>query len=310
MIARAISTDTALPPPQAAVVAGLLWALLVAAPHATARAADSVPAAGATNAQVGVDSPAEGNSLGTAPANPPVRRDLDKTPIRRTAPAAGQGAAPTTAASKPVPGTGPDLVRVGFALAAVLGLIFFLRWGSRRLMNAPSAARSSQAVQVLARTAMSPRQDVVLIQVGRRVLIVAEGNAQASALDRITDPDEVAALIGQVRAEKQAGAAGSFGSLFARVKGTVTGDANGPREDAEAAELAGMPSMAGRSYDDPYDNDEQYEGGENLDRRRDGRLGDPSGRDANDAQEVAATRQELSGLMEKVRNLSNQFGRG
>lgn len=311
MIARTANSNNALRRAPAAVAASLLWTLLLAANQPTARAAEGSPTAGATNAAVGIGPPTEGNAPGAAPAGRPVTREFDKTPIRRALPAAGQGAGPTTAASKPVSGTGPDLVRVGFALAAVLGLIFFLRWGSRRLMNAPSAARTSQAIQVLTRAALSPRQQVVLIQVGRRLLVVADGGTQASALGQITDPDEVAALIGQIRAEKQAGAAASFGSLFGRVRGTFTGDPNGAREDADAAELAGMPSMGGRSYDDADDGeDERYEGGRNRGGRADGRLGISSDADAGDTREVAEARQELSGLMEKVRNLSKQFGRG
>jgi flagellar biogenesis protein FliO len=109
-----------------------------------------------------------------------------------------------------------SMLRVVFSLAAVLGLIALMYWASRRMMPGRFVGEGGgiRAVQVLARAPLSPRHRVVLLQVGRRVLVVAEGTGQQplNTLCEITDPDEAAALIGQVRSEQSN--AKSFSALL------------------------------------------------------------------------------------------------
>src|SRR5262249_14751713 len=52
--------------------------------------------------------------------------------------------------------------------------------------------------RVLARTPVTPKQQVLLVQVGKRVLVVADNGTQMSRLSEIVEADEVAALIGQL----------------------------------------------------------------------------------------------------------------
>ncbi len=55
----------------------------------------------------------------------------------------------------------------------------------------------------------------MLVQVGRRLVMVGNSGTEMSALCQIKDPDEVAEVLTQVREEKNTGAK-SFGSLFGR----------------------------------------------------------------------------------------------
>jgi flagellar biogenesis protein FliO len=132
--------------------------------------------------------------------------------IRRTTPATSA----TQPAAKSIGNAGGSL-RVVVSLAAVLGLIVLMYWASRRLIpRGALSAGSTRAIQVLARAPISPRQRVLLLQVGRRILVVAEGGGGGqplSTLCEITDPDEAAALIGQIRGEQAAGPR-SFASLL------------------------------------------------------------------------------------------------
>ena len=135
------------------------------------------------------------------------------------------------------------------ALAVVIALILLLRWGGRRMFGLPGGGRASHAVQVLSRSALTPRQQVVLLKVGRRVLVVADNGSQMNSLCQITDPDEVAGLVGQLRTEKgnAAGAgAGAFGGLFGRSRKTFgeSGDDDPPpeRQRPNAATAARMPT--------------------------------------------------------------------
>jgi flagellar biogenesis protein FliO len=122
---------------------------------------------------------------------------FDGQSIRRT----NTADAPTTRASvtsnSARAATFLDLPRVLLALGIVLALILVLRWLVRRIF--PNAvSRSSDVVRVLARTPITPRQQVLLVQVGQRVLVVADNGTQLSALSVIKEPDEFAALVGRL----------------------------------------------------------------------------------------------------------------
>ncbi len=126
---------------------------------------------------------------------------------------AGSSATSQPAGAKATPGD-IGTFRVVLSLAGVLALIVLMYWASRKLMPRHGFGGGSAAIRVLARTPLSPKHRVVLLQVGRRVLVVAEGTGPQplSTLCEITDPDEAAALIGQIRGE-QAGSK-SFAALL------------------------------------------------------------------------------------------------
>ena len=113
-------------------------------------------------------------------------------PIRRVTTAAGAASTNQPSAAAPL-----DTGKVFVALLAVLALILLSRWALRKL--APGAlARNSRGIRVVARTYLSPKQQVLILQVGQRLLVVGDSNQHLSTLCEITDPDEAAALLGQL----------------------------------------------------------------------------------------------------------------
>jgi flagellar protein FliO/FliZ len=138
--------------------------------------------------------------------------NFDPAAVRAAAVPHGQGTTPSTVA-----GTA-DLTRMLLGLIAVIGVILLLRWGASRMALVPGTNRSG-AVKVLSRSVVSPRQQVLVLQVGRRLVIVGDSAGQMHPLCEITDPDEVAAMIGGSRREATAVAERnpkSFTSLFTR----------------------------------------------------------------------------------------------
>src|SRR5687768_11212632 len=119
------------------------------------------------------------------------------------------------AVAKVTPG-GFDTSRVVLSLAIVLGLIFSLRWAAQRLFGKTVSGRASRAVQVLSRNVISPKQQLLVVQVGRRLVVVGDSGQQMNALCEITDPDEITALVGQLHEEKRETTGNPFGALFGR----------------------------------------------------------------------------------------------
>jgi flagellar biogenesis protein FliO len=190
-------------------------------------------------------------------AGKPILRDDAFSQPAAASPAAGR------------PSFEPDTGRVVLALAGVICLILVLRYGTKKILPASMTAGRVPGLKVLARFPLAPRQQIVLLQVGQRIIVAADCASQLSTLCQITDADEVAALVGEIGRTKQSPASHPFTSWFSRATDAFTA------EEHEAA--MGEPHAANRD-----------EGEESS-------FGQPE-------------RTELAGLSEKVRELVRQFG--
>jgi flagellar protein FliO/FliZ len=128
----------------------------------------------------------------------------------------GQGEAPQPSGEGEKPAAKYDVRQVAVGLAIVIGAILALRVFGKRVLSFPGANRLSQAVRVVMRTPVGPRQQLMLVQVGKRLVLVGNSGTQMSALCEIGDPDEVAALLGQAGAEKSDSRAAAFAGVFKR----------------------------------------------------------------------------------------------
>lgn len=189
---------------------------------------------------------------GAASPVPPTTSAFDEKAVGR-----GRGDGSTTRATTAADSfTGSRMI---VALAVILGLIFALRFVVRRFVPSTVVSGASGAVRVLSRSAIGPRQHVVLLQVGRRVIVVGDSAGTIKPLGEITDPDEVATLVGRFDAEAGTPIRKPFSALFGRAKQSF----------GEAA--------AGNSGHDSVPDS------------------------------VSETREELTGLLDRVKSISRQF---
>jgi len=93
------------------------------------------------------------------------------------------------------------------ALAIVAGLIFAARWLLRR-WRPSGLIGAAGPVEVLARAPVAPKQQIVLVRLGGRLVLVGTGAGAMSTLAEVTDPAEVRELIDGVRAVGARGLAG------------------------------------------------------------------------------------------------------
>jgi flagellar biogenesis protein FliO len=207
----------------------------------------------------------------TQPAAPPPPQQqgrFENVPLGGTPRSANSADSNTSADEKQSNGgNSADLLKVVLALAVVLSLIFALKWAGRRYFAGAAAVGTSRAVQVLHRTPISPKQQLMLVQVGRRVIVVANTGVQMNSLCEISDADEVAELIGQIRQEKGDSITKTFSSLFRKEEEVF---------DSEARKAVMAP----------------------LTEEKESNAVDPA---------LVDTQAEISGLMDRVRTLSKQF---
>jgi len=109
-----------------------------------------------------------------------------------------------------------SLGRWMLSLGVVIGLIFLMGFISKKLMN-PGSKSGTDAMTVLARQNISPKQQLMLVSVGRRVVMVGNSGNQMNALAEITDPDEIADVMSRCNKRKKA-AAEAFSDLFGKAE--------------------------------------------------------------------------------------------
>ncbi len=161
-------------------------------------------------------------------AAPAAAPPLEQRPLVRSQPAQ-QNSAPAAA-----PEEGLGFTRVALSLVAVVGLILFLRWGGAKLFTGQGSPGSNGLMQVIARAPVAPRQQLMLVRVGRRLVVVANSAGQMTPLSEITDADEVAELLGQLKRDKEPGT-NRFASMFHRAESAFD-ETEAPAPPAAAGE--------------------------------------------------------------------------
>lgn len=109
------------------------------------------------------------------------------------------------------------MVRVVGSLAIVLGLIFIVarvlrRWGG----SLGRAGSPSGVVEVLARYPIGRGQQLMILKVARRVLLLHQTGTTVATLSEIVDPDEVAGVLARVEAGSRDRVAERFQGVLER----------------------------------------------------------------------------------------------
>ena len=159
--------------------------------------------------------PAESAANSGASLAPPTTGPFEQKPIRRS----GASASGTTSGKGSAGSTNSawDMGKVPLALGGVLMLILGMRALGKKMVPGASGAGSSKAVAVLMRSSVSPRQQLILVRVGRRLVLVGcGGGGEMNPLCQIDDPDEVAEVMGQIREDKSMLSSKNFTAMFGK----------------------------------------------------------------------------------------------
>ncbi len=142
-----------------------------------------------------------------------------------------------------------EALQVGASLAGVLALIWVLRYLLRRARGdyagsriLASAGSPSGVASILAKYPVSRGHQVVLLEVGRRVIVAHQGDGSMSTLSEITDAEEVADLKARLSGVERTERDKTFNAkLSSSLEAT-------PEPDSLAS-VAGMPGMVAETVD-------------------------------------------------------------
>ena len=102
------------------------------------------------------------------------------------------------------------------ALGVVIGLIYLLRAVLTRTGRGGISPNGSALVEVLARVGVTPRNHILMLRTGQRILVLSESSAGLQTLANLDDPQEVASLLAAVTANKPNSISAGFSHLLGR----------------------------------------------------------------------------------------------
>jgi len=107
------------------------------------------------------------------------------------------------------------------SLSVVIGLFLMIAYVAKRKMPKSRSGLSSEVIELLGRVSLVPRQDMQLVRVGKKLLLLCVTATGAETLTEITDPDEVERLT----TAAQQGRSGSVTATFRDVLKQLGGEA-------------------------------------------------------------------------------------
>ena len=150
-------------------------------------------------------------------------------------PPPGQSGQARDAASSAHRGGPQGLLTVVSSLGVVLGLFLVVAWAMRRATPGQGGLVPGEVVEVLGKAPLASRQQVYLIRLGSKLVLLSVTPAGAEALSEVTDPDEVQRLTGLCRQAQP----NSSTAMFRQVLRQFTGE-------HERVRLGGGSDDAGR----------------------------------------------------------------
>jgi flagellar protein FliO/FliZ len=149
-----------------------------------------------------------------AAAQEPVTPSEAAAPLRLS-PRSTEGSRTLDRPASPTPSGAVGTV-VG-SLAIVIGLFLVLAWCSRRFAPAGAAQLPSEVLELLGRSSLHAKQQVQLVRIGNKLLLIAQTPAGADTLTEITDPEEVERLASLCRRGQPASATNSFTQVLGQL---------------------------------------------------------------------------------------------
>jgi len=111
---------------------------------------------------------------------------------------------------------------VAGSLGIVLGLLLVVVWCSRRLTPAGAATLPKEVVELLGRSSLSGRQQVQLLRLGNKLVLVALSPSGAETLTEVTDAAEVEHLLALCWRERSGSSTAGFRQVLSQLASEPT----------------------------------------------------------------------------------------
>ena len=160
---------------------------------------------------------------------------LEQSPIRRIPdPKDIVVATPTTAPAPTgigLPSGLTNALQVGAALAVVIGLVFLGKAAAKKFLPQARTSNGKNVIEVLARYPLSKNQSLVLVRIGSQIVTLNQGKDASQSVLVISDPTEVAKILGQIDGQSPNSIQSGFNKLLANARMDLEDPSNDPDRD-------------------------------------------------------------------------------
>jgi flagellar protein FliO/FliZ len=147
------------------------------------------------------EEPAAASDSPRAPLRLAPRSDASKQPLAKPA----------------TPSVGGAVGTVVSSLGVVLGLFLVIAWFSRRFVPAGASQLPKEAVELLGRAPLAGRQQMQLLRVGNKLLLVAMSPVGIETLTEITEAAEVEHLVALCRRSRPGSSQAAFQQVLSQL---------------------------------------------------------------------------------------------
>lgn len=130
------------------------------------------------------------------------------------------------------------MAQVAGALGVVLGLVYVGRTLVRKFVPGASAGNGKGVLEILARYPLAKTQSLVLVRIGSQIVVLNQGKEMSRSVLVISDPTEVANLLGQIQGSKPNSIQAGFSHLLTDARRELE---RSPATEREA-EPEGLPA--------------------------------------------------------------------
>jgi flagellar biogenesis protein FliO len=118
------------------------------------------------------------------------------------------------------------------ALMVVIGLIFIAKAAARKFLPGAKAGAGKGVIEVLARSPLSKTQSLVLVRIGSQIVALNQGKDTSNSVLVISEPEEVAKIIGQIEGRNPKSIQAGFTRLLKNARQDLEhGEVSGQEED-------------------------------------------------------------------------------
>ncbi len=126
---------------------------------------------------------------------------------------------PTVAVTSAGPGSSRAVVTTVTSLAVVVGLFLLVVWVQRRAGASRRGMLPGEVFETLGRVPLNGRQEMHLVRLGNKLLLLAVTAQGAETLTEITDPREIERLSGICRHNRADSISASFREILSQLGG-------------------------------------------------------------------------------------------
>lgn len=145
----------------------------------------------------------------------------------------------------------PGLIRDLWPLLVVLVLVAAIALFLKKFIPARRLMSGSQVLRIVARTHVTPKQQLMLVKLGRRMVLLGVSPERINTLSTVDDPDQVASLLGEAASSQDHSSSQAFAESMREEAGAYADPSDEDATSATRGQVRGLlekvRSLAGKT---------------------------------------------------------------